>query len=193
MLVALNQDMLLEVGLDRFILCSGSMTYQVGNQMQYNTSELCDLYADMIDVVEPIFANYGGRRSFGGVINTLKCFEDNGLVRQMLSEPGVGKVLLIDGGGSARRALIDAELAAMAAENGWEGIVCYGSVRDVDTLEDFDIGIQAVNAIPVRADDQGFGEVDAPVCFAGVTFLPGDHLYADSTGIILSADPLDIE
>ena len=193
MLVALNQDMLLEVSLDRFILCSGSMTYQVGNQMQYNTSELCDLYADMIDVVEPIFANYGGRRSFGGVINTLKCFEDNGLVRQMLSEPGVGKVLLIDGGGSARRALIDAELAAMAAENGWEGIVCYGSVRDVDTLEDFDIGIQAVNAIPVRADDQGFGEVDAPVCFAGVTFLPGDHLYADSTGIILSADPLDIE
>lgn len=193
MLVALNQDMQLEVSLDRFILCSGSMTYQVGNQMQYNTSELCDLYADMIDVVEPIFANYGGRRSFGGVINTLKCFEDNGLVRQMLSEPGVGKVLLIDGGGSARRALIDAELAAMAAENGWEGIVCYGSVRDVDTLEDFDIGIQAVNAIPVRADDQGFGEVDAPVCFAGVTFLPGDHLYADSTGIILSADPLDIE
>jgi regulator of ribonuclease activity A len=169
------------------------MTYQVGKPMQYNTSELCDLYADMIDVVEPIFANYGGRRSFGGVISTLKCFEDNGLVRQMLSEPGVGKVLLIDGGGSARRALIDAELAAMAAENGWEGIVCYGSVRDVDTLEDFDIGIQAVNAIPVRADDQGFGEVDAPVCFAGVTFLPGDHLYADSTGIILSADPLDIE
>ena len=193
MLVALNQDMQLEVSLDRFILCSGSMTYQVGNQMQYNTSELCDLYADMIDVVEPIFANYGGRRSFGGVISTLKCFEDNGLVRQMLSEPGVGKVLLIDGGGSARRALIDAELAAMAAENGWEGLVCYGSVRDVDTLEDFDIGIQAVNAIPVRADDQGFGEVDAPVCFAGVTFLPGDHLYADSTGIILSADPLDIE
>lgn len=186
-------EFLLELRLDQIILCSGSMTYQVGNQMQYNTSELCDLYADMIDVVEPIFANYGGRRSFGGVINTVKCFEDNGLVRQLLSEPGVGKVLLIDGGGSARRALIDAELAAMAAENGWEGIVCYGSVRDVDTLEDFDIGIQAVNAIPVRADDQGFGEVDVPVCFAGVTFLPEDHLYADSTGIILCADPLDIE
>ncbi len=169
------------------------MTYQVDILMQYNTSELCDLYADMIDVVEPIFANYGGRRSFGGVINTIKCFEDNGLVRQMLSETGVGKVLLVDGGGSARRALIDAELAAMAAENGWEGIIVYGSVRDVDTLEDFDIGIQAVNAIPVGADDQGFGEVDSPVCFAGVTFLPGDHIYADSTGIILSAEPLDLE
>lgn len=161
--------------------------------MEYNTSELCDLYADMIDVVEPIFANYGGRRSFGGMIHTVKCFEDNGLVRQLLSEAGQGKVLLIDGGGSSRRALIDAELAALAMENGWEGIVCYGSVRDVDTLEDFDIGIQAVNAIPVRADDQGFGEVDVPVNFAGVTFLPEDHIYADSTGIILSAEPLDLE
>jgi regulator of ribonuclease activity A len=127
------------------------------------------------------------------MIHTIKCFEDNGLIRQMLSEPGVGKVLLVDGGGSARRALLDAELAVMAAENGWEGIVLYGSVRDVDTLEDFDIGIQAVNAIPVGADDQGFGETEVPVNFAGVTFLPGDHIYADSTGIILSAEALDIE
>ena len=91
--------------------------------MEYNTSELCDLYADMIDVVEPIFANYGGRRSFGGVIQTIKCFEDNGLIRQALAEPGVGQVLLIDGGGSSRRALIDGELASIAAANGWEGIV----------------------------------------------------------------------
>ncbi|WNO60468.1 ribonuclease E activity regulator RraA [Rheinheimera sp. MMS21-TC3] len=161
--------------------------------MEYNTSELCDLYADLIDVVEPIFANYGGRRSFGGQITIIKCFEDNGLVRQALSEPGVGKVLLIDAGGSTRRAIIDAELAAMAAENNWEGIVCYGSVRDLDLLEDFDIGIQAVNAIPVGADDLGFGEVEVPVNFAGVTFLPGDHLYADNTGIIMSPDALDIE
>ena len=138
--------------------------------MEYNTSELCDLYADVIDVVEPIFASYGGRRSFGGQITTIKCFEDNGLVRQVLSEQGVGKVLLIDAGGSARRAIIDAELAAMAATNNWEGIVCYGSVRELDLLEDFDIGIQAVNAIPVGADDQGFGEIEVPVNFAGVTF-----------------------
>jgi regulator of ribonuclease activity A len=161
--------------------------------MEYNTSELCDLYADLVDVVEPIFASYGGRRSFGGQIHTVKCFEDNGLVRQMLNDPGVGKVLLIDAGGSARRAIIDAELASVAANNGWEGIVCYGSVRDLDLLEDFDIGIHAVNAIPVGADDKGFGETEVPVNFAGVTFLPGDHLYADSTGIIMSPDALDIE
>lgn len=161
--------------------------------MEYNTSELCDLYADLVDVVEPIFANYGGKRSFGGQIHTIKCFEDNGLLRTTLSEPGLGKVLLVDGGGSTRRALIDAELASIAAGNGWEGIVCYGSVRDLDLLEDFDIGIQAINAIPIAADDKGFGEIDVPVNFASVTFLPGDHLYADSTGIILSPDPLDIE
>lgn len=161
--------------------------------MEYNTSELCDLYADMIDVVEPLFSNYGGRRSFGGQVRTIKCFEDNGLIRQALADTGVGKVLLIDGGGSTRRALIDADTAALAANQGWEGIVCYGSVRDVDALEDFDIGIQAINSIPVAADDKGFGELDVPVNFAGVTFLPDDHLYADTTGIILSPDPLDIE
>lgn len=161
--------------------------------MEYNTSELCDLYADMIDVVEPLFSNYGGRHSFGGQVRTIKCFEDNGLIRKVLAESGIGKVLLIDGGGSTRRALIDADTAALAASQGWEGIVCYGSVRDVDALEDFDIGIQAMNSIPVGADDKGFGELDVPVNFAGVTFLPDDHLYADNTGIILSPDPLDIE
>ncbi|MEE2001958.1 ribonuclease E activity regulator RraA [Alkalimonas sp. MEB108] len=161
--------------------------------MEYNTSELSDLYADSIDVVEPIFSNYGGRRSFGGQVRTIKCFEDNGLIRQVLAEPGVGKVLLIDGGGSTRRALLDADLVSLANSQGWEGIVCYGCVRDVDALEDFDVGVQAINAIPVGADDKGFGELDVPVNFAGVTFLPDDHLYADNTGIILSPDPLDIE
>ncbi|MDP4535037.1 ribonuclease E activity regulator RraA [Alkalimonas collagenimarina] len=161
--------------------------------MEYNTSELCDLYADMIDVVEPLFSNFGGRHSFGGQVRTIKCFEDNGLIRKVLAESGIGKVLLIDGGGSTRRALIDADTAALAASQGWEGIVCYGSVRDVDALEDFDIGIQAMNSIPVGADDKRFGELDVPVNFAGVTFLPDDHLYADNTGIILSPDPLDIE
>lgn len=161
--------------------------------MEYNTSELSDLYADSIDVVEPIFSNYGGRRSFGGQVRTIKCFEDNGLIRQVLAESGIGKVLLIDGGGSTRRALLDAELVSLANSQGWEGIVCYGCVRDVDALEDFDVGVQAINAIPVGADDKGFGELDVPVNFAGVTFLPDDHLYADNTGIILSPDPLDIE
>lgn len=161
--------------------------------MEYNTSALCDIYLDTIDVVEPIFASYGGRRSFGGQITTIKCFEDNGLIVEALRNNGNGRVLLVDGGGSLRRALIDAELATLAADNGWEGIVLYGSVREVDTLEEIDIGIQALGAIPVGADTNGSGESDVAVNFGGVTFLPDDHLYADTTGIILSPDPLDIE
>ncbi|WP_428773293.1 ribonuclease E activity regulator RraA [Vibrio sp.] len=161
--------------------------------MEYNTSALCDIYLDQVDVVEPIFSNFGGSASFAGQITTVKCFEDNGLVREILEQDGIGRVLLIDGGGSLRRALIDAELATLAEENEWEGIVVYGSVREVDELEEMNIGIQAMASIPVGATQQGAGEVDVAVNFAGVTFLPEDYLYADNTGIILSQEPLDID
>jgi regulator of ribonuclease activity A len=161
--------------------------------MDYNTSALCDLFTDSVDVVEPLFVSFGGRASFGGEITTIKCFEDKGLILKTLQQPGIGKVLLIDGGGSMRRALLDASTAQMAADNGWEGIVCYGSVRQVDELEEIDLGVHAVASIPVSADDQEIGEIDVAVNFGGVTFLPEDHLYADRTGIILSPDPLDIE
>jgi regulator of ribonuclease activity A len=161
--------------------------------MEYNTSELCDLYPDMVDVVEPMFIHYGGLVSFGGHIVTIKCFEDKGLIEQVLQQPGTGKVLLIDGGGSARRALIDIGIAEQALDNGWEGIVCFGAVRDVDALDELEIGIMALASIPVGAPSEGVGEVDAAVNFGGVTFLPEDHLYADSTGVILSPEPLDIE
>lgn len=161
--------------------------------MQYNTSELCDFYADLIDVVEPIFCNYGGRSSFAGKVVTLKCFENLGLISELVNTNGSGKVLVIDGGGSTRRALIDINIAQSALNNGWEGIVCYGSIRDVDALEDIDIGIQAIVAIPVGASDQSIGETDVAINFAGVTFLPDDHIYADNTGVILSPEALDIE
>ena len=107
--------------------------------MEYNTSQLCDIYQDQVDVVEPMFSTFGGRSSFGGQVTTIKCFEANGIIRQLVKENGIGRVLLIDGGGSLRRALIDAEIAATAADNGWEGIICYGSVREVDALADLDI------------------------------------------------------
>ncbi|HBC2085181.1 TPA: ribonuclease E activity regulator RraA [Vibrio cholerae] len=133
--------------------------------MEYNTSALCDIYLDQVDVVEPMFSNFGGCASFAGQITTIKCYEDNGLIRETLEQDGLGRILLIDGGGSLRRALIDAELAALAEENEWEGIVVYGSVR----------------------------EVDIPVNFGGVTFLPEDYLYADNTGIIISQEPLSAD
>ncbi|MFB9136528.1 ribonuclease E activity regulator RraA [Vibrio olivae] len=161
--------------------------------MEYNTSALCDIYLEQVDVVEPMFSNFGGSASFAGQITTLKCFEDNGVIREVLEQDGEGRVLLIDGGGSLRRALVDAEIASIAEENDWEGIVVYGCVREVDELEDMNIGIQALASIPVGATAQGVGDVDIPVNFGGVTFLPEDYLYADNTGIILSQEPLDVD
>lgn len=165
----------------------------VADSMEYNTSDLCDTYIDMVDVVEPMFSSFGGRNSFAGAVSTIKCFETNGLIAEAVKEDGVGRVLLIDGGGSLRRALIDADIAETAAQNGWEGIICYGSVREVDSLEELDIGIQALASIPVGAEDTEFGEHEVPVNFGGVTFLPADYVYADTTGIILSPEPLDVE
>ncbi|MBF7073650.1 ribonuclease E activity regulator RraA [Glaciecola sp. MH2013] len=161
--------------------------------MDYNTSEICDLFADSVDVVNPIFTNFGGRYSYAGEVSTIKCFEDKGLIDKVLATNGEGKVLLIDGGGSKRRALIDAYNAQMAVDNGWEGIVCYGSVREVDILEELDIGIHALVSIPVNAEHRESGDLDVAVNFAGVTFLPEDQIYADGTGIILSPEVLDID
>jgi regulator of ribonuclease activity A len=164
-----------------------------GTSMQYNTSELCDFYADLIDVVEPIFCNYGGLTSFAGSVVTLKCFESLGLISDTVSNNGKGKVLVIDGGGSTRRALIDVNIAQSAADNGWEGIICYGSVRDVDALESIEIGIQALASIPVGASDNNVGETDIAINFAGVTLFSDDHIYADNTGIISSQEELKSE
>jgi len=161
--------------------------------MEYNTSELCDVFADSIDVLEPMFVSYGGRSSYGGEVSTIKCFEDKGLIDKALEKDGSGKVLLIDGGGSTRRALLDAINLQNAVENNWEGVICYGSVRDVEALEDLDIGVHAIASIPVGADTEETGNSDIAVNFAGVTFLPEDHVYADSTGIVLSPEPLDID
>lgn len=161
--------------------------------MEYNTSELCDTYGDLVDVVEPMFTNFGGLSSFGGQIITVKCFEDNGLIQELVQQSGLGKVLLVDGGGSLRRALIDISIAEQALENDWEGIICYGCVRDVDALSELELGIQALTSIPVGADSEGAGEQDLAVNFGGVTFLPEDHVYADNTGVILSSEALDIE
>ena len=161
--------------------------------MDYSTSDLCDHFADVVDVLEPMFINFGGRHSFGGRIKTVKCFENNELIREILSQDGTEQVLFIDGGGSTRRALIDIELAELAFENNWNGIVVYGAVRHVDELEELDVGIQAIASIPVAADSEGAGENGIGVNFAGVSFFDDDFIYADSTGIVLSAEELELE
>ncbi|MCF6435467.1 MULTISPECIES: ribonuclease E activity regulator RraA [Pseudoalteromonas] len=161
--------------------------------MDYSTSDLCDHFADVVDVLEPMFINFGGQPAFCGRIKTVKCFENNELIQSMLEQDGTDCILLIDGGGSTRRALIDIDLAELAVENNWQGIVVYGAVRHVDELEECDIGIQAIASIPVAADSEGSGEQGIPVNFAGVSFFEDDYLYADSTGIIISAEELLLE
>lgn len=161
--------------------------------MECNTSELCDMFAENVDVLDPIFSSFGAIYSYCGEVTTVKCFEDRGLVDKILASNGMGKVLLVDGGGSLRRALIDAENAQLAIDNGWEGIICFGAVRDVDLLEEMELGIHALGAIPVSAQSREIGDLDIAVNFASVTFLPEDHVYADNTGIILSAEQLDLD
>lgn len=161
--------------------------------MFIDTSELCDLYAEQVDVVEPIFSSFGGVSNFYGKVTTVKCFESNGLIAEVLEENGEGRVIVIDGGGAVRRGLIDAELAQLAVDNGWEGIIVYGAVRQIQQLENLDIGIHALAPIPVSADESSAGESDVPVNFGGVTFFPEDYIYADLTGIILSQEPLDLD
>ncbi len=161
--------------------------------MFIDTSELCDLYAEQVDVVEPIFSSFGGVSNFYGKVTTVKCFESNGLIAEVLEENGEGRVLVIDGGGAVRRGLIDAELAQLAVDNGWEGIIVYGAVHQIQQLENLDIGIHALAPIPVSADESTAGESDIPVNFGGVTFFPEDYIYADLTGIILSQEPLDLD
>ena len=161
--------------------------------MFIDTSELCDLYAEQVDVVEPIFSSFGGVSNFYGKVTTVKCFESNGLIAEVLEENGEGRVLVVDGGGAVRRGLIDVELAQLAVDNGWEGIIVYGAVRQIQQLENLDIGIHALAPIPVSADESTAGESDVPVNFGGVTFFPEDYIYADLTGIILSQEPLDLD
>jgi regulator of ribonuclease activity A len=143
-------------------------------------------------VLDPIFRPYGGRRKFYGEIVTIKCFEDNSLVKQTLAENGAEKVMVVDGGGSLRCALLGDMLAAMAAKNGWQGVLIFGCVRDVEILETIDIGVSALNSFPKKSEKRGLGEMNVPVHFAGADFLPGQYLYADENGIVVAEKKLGL-
>lgn len=157
---------------------------------KFVTCDLCDAHPEKVRVVESMFTNYGGRAVFGGQIVTVKCHEDNTVVKEQVGTPGRGKVLVVDGGGSKRCALLGDMLAAQAAKNGWEGIVIFGAIRDVDEIRSTEVGVQALGTIPLKSNRQGRGDLNIPVTFGGVTFLEGEYLYADNNGIIVSKEPL---
>ena len=158
--------------------------------MNRSTPDLCDDYPHLIRVVEPMFSNFGARERFAGEIVTIKCFEDNSLVKQAVNELGHNRVLVVDAGGSMRRACLGDLLAHQGAKNGWSGVVIYGCIRDVDEIMNIDIGVQALGVHPVKTDKKGVGENNIAVTFGGVTFNPGEFLYADNNGIIVSAKSL---
>ena len=158
--------------------------------MNYSTPDLCDEYPELVRVLDIQFLNLGGKKSFGGEIVTVKCFEDNSLVKENTGKPGNGKVLVVDGGGSRRRALCGDLVAESAMNNGWEGLIIYGCIRDVDPIGEMHIGIQAIGTVPVKTEKRGIGDLNIPVRFGGVTFNPGEFVYADSNGIIVSSEKL---
>lgn len=159
--------------------------------MRYHTAELCDRYPDRVEVAQPLFRDFGGRGAFHGPIVTVAVFEDNGLVRSALEHPGDWRVLVVDGGGSLRRALLGGELAALAVEKGWMGILINGCVREAAEVARLSLGVKALGTCPMRARAEGAGTAGEPVAFAGLTFVPGHWLYADFDGVVIAEQPLE--
>jgi regulator of ribonuclease activity A len=163
--------------------------YAQGINMK-STPDLCDQYPELVQVVEPMFSNYGARERFSGKIVTVKCFEDNSCVKALVDTEGQGRVMVVDGGGSMRRACLGDMLAERASVNGWSGLIIYGCIRDVDEIMATDIGVQALGTQPMKTDKKGIGETQIPVTFGGVTFTPGDYVYADNNGIVVAPQQL---
>ena len=155
--------------------------------MQFKTADLCDEYAESLQVCDPGFSSFGGRARFHGQISTIKCFEDNSLVREAVAEPGEGRVLVVDAGGSKRCAMLGDLLAAKAVENGWAGVLMNGMIRDSADIARMDLGVKALGTHPLKSVKKGVGERDVEVRFSGVRFVPGAYLYADEDGVICSA------
>jgi len=158
--------------------------------MSFYTADLCDAHEAEVRTTEPVFSIYGRRIRFGGPIRTLRVFEDNSLVKKILATNGDGAVLVVDGGASVRCALLGGNLAELAAANGWAGLVINGCVRDVHEINDCDIGVRALGSCPRKSEKHGQGDEQLELSFAGVTFRPGEFLYADLDGVIVSATDL---
>ncbi len=152
--------------------------------MTRSICDLCDDFADLVQVADTSLLDFGGQAAFEGAVVTLRCFEDNALIRTTLEQRSERRVLVVDGGGSLRRALCGDKLATLMVQNGWSGIVINGAVRDVETLRGLPVAIRALGACPMPPQRTGAGERDVAVSFAGVTFAPGSYVYGDENGLI---------
>lgn len=155
----------------------------------FRTADLFDAHPEA-QSCEVAFQRFGRRAAFSGRIRTVRCHEDNALVRRALSDPGAGQVLVVDGGASRRCALLGDVLAGLGVTNGWAGVILHGVVRDVVALDALDFGVKALGSNPRKSAKTGAGELDVPVRFGGATFTPGHWLYSDEDGILVSESPL---
>jgi regulator of ribonuclease activity A len=155
--------------------------------MQFSTPDLCDQFPDQVRVVTGLhWRSFGAHQRFFGPVETVRCFEDNSRVKEALAEPGGGRVLVVDGGGSLRHALIGDLIAASARDQGWAGVIIHGACRDVEVLAGIELGLIALGSVPIKSVRRGEGERGVPISFGGVRFAPGDHVYADANGIIVA-------
>jgi regulator of ribonuclease activity A len=167
------------------------MTISVCDLCDTHEAELAGSNAKQLRLLPDVFKSYGGKASFHGQAQTLRCPEDNSRVREAVAQPGqlngVGRVLVVDGGGMLRRALVGGNLAVMAAKNGWAGILVHGAVRDVAELREAALGIKALSLCPLRTDKRGLGDAGVPVMICGHLVQPGDWVYADEDGVLISS------
>jgi len=152
------------------------------------TADLYDEYEERLQSCDLQLRQYGGRRVFAGPIATVRCFEDNALVKAVLGSPGGGRVLVVDGGGSLHTALMGDLIGGSAVANGWAGVVIHGAVRDVAALAELDLGVKALGSNPRKSAKTGAGELDVVVSFGGVSFTPGARLVSDDDGIVVLPD-----
>jgi regulator of ribonuclease activity A len=152
--------------------------------MDFRTADLVDEHGETVQSCDLQFRQFGRRSRFHGPLRTVRCFQDNVLVKQVLSRPGDGAVLVVDGHGSLHTALVGDLIAGLARDNGWAGLVVNGAVRDVEALRALDIGIKALGSNPRKSAKEGAGQVDLPVTFGSATFRPGQHLYSDEDGVV---------
>lgn len=160
--------------------------------MSFRTADLCDRFAASrhLQIAEPLLRPFGGKTCFSGRVTTLKVFEDNAPLREVLEERVDDRVLVVDGGGSHRCALLDGTLAKLACENGWQGIIVYGCIRDSVEIGLLPIGIRALHTHPLKSHKRGGGNRDALITVAGVNFKTDFYLYADEDGIVVADDKL---
>jgi regulator of ribonuclease activity A len=153
---------------------------------EVSTADLWDERGDALDSSSLPWRHYGGRHGFTGVVSTVRCHRDNALVKAALAEPGDGRVLVVDGGGSVESALLGDLIAGSAVANGWAGVVVHGAVRDVVALADLPLGVVALGSNPRKSAKEGVGERDVPVRFGGADFVPGQQVWVDTDGVVVS-------